>query len=78
MVHNQMLIVRRFTLGIIFTNPRIVTSLFWKIFKLLNVSYARFQGVPILMIVVVSKFIITRGFWVFLINVLELICRSCR
>ena len=31
-----------------------------------------------LTIVVVTKFILTRGFWVFLINVLEMICRSCR
>ena len=73
-----MLIVRRFTLGIIFKNPQIVTCLFWKIFKLLNVSYARFEGVPILMIVVVSNFILIRVFWVLLINVLEIICRRCR
>ena len=37
-----------------------------------------FEAAPILIIVVVSKFILTRGFGVFLINVLELICRSCR
>ena len=37
-----------------------------------------FEGVPILMIVVVINFILTRGFWVFLINVLELLCRSRR
>ena len=45
---------------------------------ILMIVVVRFEGVPVLMIVVVSNFILTKGFWVFLINVLELICRSCR